>query len=120
MANLKFTGIVTEVYEAKAGTTKKGEPWAARMFRVKEENAEYPNEVLFKRFKLGDYVKFALEQFNVSEGDRVSVEYSMVVDAYNPEYPNQVMREFKTNSLDKPKRNTPASVENEEDDNDPF
>ena len=80
--NLTFTGKISEIREAKTGSTAKGE-WAAIDFEITEDDAEYPQSGLFSMFKNGDNIKFARDFKEYYKlGDMVTVSFNMDKNVY--------------------------------------
>lgn len=48
--NLKFTGVITRVDEIESGISNSGNAWQKRIFRVDEEDGDYPSTVYFTLF----------------------------------------------------------------------
>lgn len=76
---LKFTGVIQHVEEAREGTTKAGEPYASREFKVTEANPanpNYPQTAKFTTFKKGEYVEYATTKFP-TVGSIVDIEFNL-------------------------------------------
>ena len=98
--NLEFEGKVTEIRDARHGTTEKGE-WANTEFEVTEltpQNADYPQIGLFDFFKNGEYTKFAKDFKNYYPvGTKVKVEFNLKKNQYTNKE-NKLVSFYKTSA----------------------
>ena len=70
---MKFTGKITDYLETQ-GTSKKGEAYIVRKWRIEETEGQYPNSIMVESYN---------KDFgNVKEGDTVDVDFNCKCDKY--------------------------------------
>ena len=81
---MNFSGKVTAVMQPRGGVSKAGKPWKTQDIVVSEEKEQYPQSILLSIY--GDKI----DQFNVKEGDRVSVQFNVTCRQYNGKFYNSM------------------------------
>jgi hypothetical protein len=90
---MKFTGKIKQHLGTKTGSGNNGD-WANASFLVEEtnpHNEDYPQMVVFKYFKSGEYAKYAAnfeQQFK--EGTVVDVEFNLKANEYKGNWYNNL------------------------------
>ena len=97
---MKITGQITFISEVQEGTSDKG-GWAKRTIVVRENQAEYPNEIVLTLFKSGEHIDYAKDKFTLKVGDNVEVEYNARANEYQGKWygDNGIWKINKTNSV---------------------
>lgn len=81
MNNLEFTGILIHKGDIQSGTSASGKAWSKMSFVV-QDDAQYPNSMLFEAFNKTSFVE------KVSIGSEVKVKFNALARQYNGNYFN--------------------------------
>ena len=77
---MKFTGKITD-YEEKTGTSKKGDAYTVRSYRLEEVEGRYPNSLMVESFN---------KEFDGKKGDIVEVDCNTKCEIYNGRMYNKI------------------------------
>jgi hypothetical protein len=84
---MDFTGKIIAVLPKRTGTAKAtGNPWAAQEYVIEDAvNSQYPRRMVFEAFG-----EDRIAQFNIKEGEDLTVSFDMDAREYNGRWFNSV------------------------------
>lgn len=80
-----FIGVIREIFDAKGGTTKKGDNWKVQSFLIEEEKEQYPKKLVFDVFG-----KEKIEKMNIRKGGKYAIHLDLDAHEYQGRWYNQV------------------------------
>lgn len=82
---MEFKGIIKKVLELRQGVSQQGKEWQCAEYLIEEQGNRFNQSVAFQVFG-----KEKIDNFDLKEGDDVTVYLDLSVNEYNGRYYNKV------------------------------
>lgn len=82
---MEFKGVIKKVLELRQGVSQQGKEWQCAEYLIEEQGNRFNQSVAFQVFG-----KEKIDNFDLKEGDDVTVYLDLSVNEYNGRYYNKV------------------------------
>lgn len=82
---MEFKGIIKKVLELRQGVSQQGKEWQCAEYLIEEQGNRFNQSIAFQVFG-----KEKIDNFDLKEGDDVTVYLDLSVNEYNGRYYNKV------------------------------